>query len=393
MKHSRGEGVAGAARRRLRSAFFRFLRHVATIDDTRAIFTELLRQQAAGCVVPELAEYEDEPTPYPELGRPGQRSAATERDDVVFITARFRTGSTLLWNLFRQLPEVTAYYEPFNERRWFDREARGTRTDATHLHVENYWAEYDGLEALGQWYSLDWRFKQLYMPAHAHDPRMERYIQMLIERAPRRPVLQFNEVDLRLPWLRAHFPRARQVHLYRNPRDQWCSTLGKAQVTMRHLTLREFERIDGFYLLSWGRDLRHYFPFLNLEPDAHPYELFYQIWKLSYLFGSIHADLSFSFEELTKEPERLLSWLLTELSFRQPDIAGLVRQVSAMETGKWRRHECDDVYELIESKVDRAFGRYRDETVATGFARPPQPRKRPSTPSAGVAPATLKRTV
>ncbi|MGH9959422.1 MAG: hypothetical protein ACREBC_20235 [Pyrinomonadaceae bacterium] len=40
--------------------------------------------------------------------------------------------------------------------------------------------------------------------------------------------------------------------------------------------------MDGFYLLTWGWDLWHYFPFLTLDDESHPYELFYQIWKLSY---------------------------------------------------------------------------------------------------------------
>jgi hypothetical protein len=30
----------------------------------------------------------------------------------IFITARFRSGSTLLWNMFRRLRGYRAYYEP-----------------------------------------------------------------------------------------------------------------------------------------------------------------------------------------------------------------------------------------------------------------------------------------
>lgn len=366
-------GPIGSVRARLRAAFYRFLRHVAAIDDTRQIFSGLLAEQGVSCTVPELARYDERDSPYPELRRSPEPTPEA-RDDVVFITARFRTGSTLLWNLFRNLPGATAYYEPFNERRWFDPSTRGSRTDATHLRIDNYWAEYDGLETLDRWYSVDWRFKQLYMAAHAYEPGMERYIQALIDHAPARPVLQFNAVDLRLPWLRAHFPRARLVHLYRNPRDQWCSTLGSAPVRMRELTQRDFQPRDGFYLLSWGRDLRHYFPFLQLDPDAHPYELFYQIWKLSYLFGSIHADLSFSFEELTQKPEQVIRWLLDALSFEEADASALASLVSPVETGKWKHHECDDLYDRIESTVDRTLARYRDTLSLSLACSAPGPR-------------------
>lgn len=351
----------------MRERFFRFLRHVASIDDARVIFSELLRQQSAACAVPELAAYDGKDLPYPELRKSGH-SAASQREDVVFITARFRTGSTLLWNLFRHLPAVTAYYEPFNERRWFDPRTRGTHTDGTHLEVDDYWSEYDGLEILDAWYSVDWRFSELYMSAQAYNPRMEHFIETLIDRAIGRPVLQFNEVDLRLPWLRARFPHAKILHLYRNPRDQWCSTLGKAEFDMRKLTLRQFELLDGFYLLSWGRDLQHYFPFLTLEPQAHPYELFYQIWRLSYLFGTQHADMSLSFEELTAEPERVLRWMLARLSFDQAHVPALVQLVSPMGSGRWRKQQCDDIYETIEARVDTAFNRY---CAAMQRPRPP----------------------
>jgi hypothetical protein len=35
----------------------------------------------------------------------------------VFVTGRFRSGSTLMWSLFRNVPGCTAFYEPLNERR------------------------------------------------------------------------------------------------------------------------------------------------------------------------------------------------------------------------------------------------------------------------------------
>jgi len=69
----------------------------------------------------------------------------------------------------------------------------------------------------------------------------------LIDHAPGRAVLQFNDVDLRLPWLRARFPEADILHVYRHPRDQWCSTLPRGEFDMTALQLRAFEKYDGFY--------------------------------------------------------------------------------------------------------------------------------------------------
>ena len=86
-------------------------------------------------------------TPYSDLGHPRSRQRPSDRSDVVIITGRFRSGSTLIWNLFRQAGGFTAYYEPFNQRRWFDPTTRGNHTDATHRKVANYWREYDNLEA------------------------------------------------------------------------------------------------------------------------------------------------------------------------------------------------------------------------------------------------------
>jgi hypothetical protein len=63
------------------------------------------------------------------------RSGAASRDDLVIVTARMRTGSTVLWNLFRNMTGVTAYYEPFNEKRWFLPREQKDQIDPTHRNV------------------------------------------------------------------------------------------------------------------------------------------------------------------------------------------------------------------------------------------------------------------
>src|SRR6185295_9584612 len=113
---------------------------------------------------------------------------------------------------------------------------------------------------------------------------MKRYVEILIERARGRPVLQFNRVDFRLPWLRKTFPGAKILHLYRHPRDQWCSTLMDPSAFPKERTIADFAAHDHFYLRNWARDLKYHFPFLDEQHLDHPYEMFYYVWKLSYLF-------------------------------------------------------------------------------------------------------------
>jgi hypothetical protein len=305
----------------------------------------------------EIAWTKREEQPYEDLGRiVGKVPFA--RCPGVFVSGRFRSGSTLVWNLFRHVAGVTSYYEPFNERRWFDPGIRGAGVDQTHLGVSDYWAEYDGLAELGRYFRESWKFRHLYMPASACDVLMQRYIETMIERAPGRAVLQFNEVDFRLGWLRAWFPEVPIIHIFRHPRDQWCSTLQEEARTAARCRLNEFAARDGFYLMSWARDLRHTFPFLSLEGDTFAYELYYQVWKLSYLFGQRYAELSLRFEDLIADPRSNIRRILEVAGMPEVDVEPLVPLVSPVRTGKWRECADADWFGEIEARVDATIARY-----------------------------------
>ena len=68
----------------------------------------------------------------------------------VFITARFRSGSTFLWQLFKSIQGVTCYYEPLNEAAWFLLDKTTAPLDQTHIGVDDYRAEYDTCRAAAQ---------------------------------------------------------------------------------------------------------------------------------------------------------------------------------------------------------------------------------------------------
>lgn len=293
--------------------------------------------------------------PYENLGAPDSAPPVDPSRTPVFITARFRTGSTLLWNLFRHLPGCTAYYEPFNERRWFDPASRGSHTDVSHKHVEEYWREYDGLEELGRYYKEDWIDKNLLMGPEFWAPDMRRYVEILIERAKGRPVLQFNRIDFRLPWFRHNFPNAKIVHLYRHPRNQWCSTLKDPARYPRDATAKEFRGKDGYYLWRWANDLQYHFPFLEDSLSRHAYEMFYLVWRLSYLYGITYAGYSLCFERLTSEPSSELVKLLRFLEFDESHVQSLYQLVDKPRTDQWQKYADEGWFREREVRCETAI--------------------------------------
>lgn len=336
----------------LRDCFFRFLHKALTHDAGKEAVVESLRglielPADARSALPAVA------VPYEDVGRLNGQIRPGERDDVVFITGRFRSGSTLLWNVFRQFDGCTSYYEPFNERQWFNPATRGDRVDGTHRRVSDYCREYDGLEKLSEYYREDWIRRNLFMHARSWDPAMRSYVERLVERSPGRPVLQFNRIDFRLPWFRRNFPNARIVHTYRHPRDQWCSSLMDLSCFGPESGgLKDFvSGTDKFYLRTWVNDLKYHFPFLA-DKELHPYRHFYWLWKLSYLYGARHADVSVCFEDLVREPRCELEKLFGKLGIEVEDWSAIEGIIEQPELGKWKRYAGDEWFRHHEIECE-----------------------------------------
>ena len=307
--------------------------------------------------------------PYGDIASVEPSVPTAHRDDIVFVTARFRSGSTLLWNLFRNVPDCTAYYEPFNERRWFDPAHRGGTVDTTHRAVEDYWKEFDGLAELSSFYDENWSERDFYMAADAWNPSMKRFIEIMVERASGQPVLQFNHLDFRLPWVRETFPRAKIVHLYRHPRDQWTSVLQKNDRFPPDGRMSDFAEADRFYTRRWARDLKYHFPFLDERSIEHPYELHYFLWKLSYGYGRSHGDISLSFEELTTQPERSLVTLFDVCGVSLDHVGELLPLVQPPPFGKWVQYASDDWFRRHEQRCEGVLAEFfshdRERTGST----------------------------
>lgn len=298
--------------------------------------------------------FEQPPLPERFFRQPAPGRADKGEKSPIFITARFRSGSTFLWNLFRSLPGVTAYYEPLNENRWFLKEGAGGQVDSTHLGVSDYRREYKGIADLDGMFRDSWAFRELYMDQMHYDPALYRYLVLLIEHAEGRPVLQFNRADFRLPWLKANFPRAQIIHLYRNPRETWMSLLGKGgtQVPLKG-EWRPDHYQDLFYTFEWASDLKRVFPFLDPEPDRHPYAIHYHLWRLSYSFGVHYADCTLGYEDLVEDFAGQLPRLLDQVGIREVDIERLQRMNKGRVRNRWQDYAEADWFEEIERNCER----------------------------------------
>lgn len=212
----------------------------------------------------------------------------------VFLSARFRSGSTLLWLLAKRLPRTTAYYEPLHDN--LVAHVRGaTPPMESHPGVVDYWEEYRRLpEPLESRHRNAFGVDRLLLePTDAH-PELEGYLRFLLGAAAgTQPVLQFNRTDFRLPWLRARFPEARIIHMHRDPVAQWLSMVRGVPEPER-----DDPSLDTDYELStWAYSLSEDLPFLLGPHVTHPYQRHWMMWRLSLLMGRRCSDLSLAFED------------------------------------------------------------------------------------------------
>jgi hypothetical protein len=291
-------------------------------------------------------------TPLP--ARYGGAAPAPRGDGAgaIFITARFRTGSTFLWQLFNQLDGFAAFYEPLNERHGPGRE--WDHIDQTHRGVTDYRLNFDRVGDLGHLHREAWAFDNLYMDEGDWEPDLHDYIAALASVPDVVPVLQFNRVDFRLRWLRAYFPAARIVHLYRSPREQWMSCLGREPVT-RDTTPAAFEAHDRFYLLAWARDLARVYPFLHPSVHRHPYAIHYMIWRLSHAHGIRFGDVSVAYEDLVGDVAGVMAGVLARCGYPQsPAALGRLAALSDPPAAeKWPSFAPESWFAEMEADCDR----------------------------------------
>jgi hypothetical protein len=241
---------------------------------------------------------------------------------LIFVLGRFRSGSTLVWNLLRNVPGYTAYYEPFHPH--LLHQIGSSSIAESHSRITGpYWEEYASLRDIGQYYEQRFAFRQLSMEKDARDEPMRRYLDYLIESAAGTAVaLQLNRGDFRIRWLKNEYPAASFLHVHRDARQSWISS-------RRHLEPEDFDRPthpDAYELFQWVLALSDVFPFLIEEgvPESS-YSWFYYLWRLSFLSLSRNCEFSIDYDEDLKEGGAGLLAKLTGAGLAGDDPSALAR--------------------------------------------------------------------
>jgi hypothetical protein len=245
----------------------------------------------------------------------------------IFLHGGWRCGSTYLWNKFRELPDVTAFYEPFSEKLATYTPADILRDvpsawDSRHPALaQPYAAEY--LPLIGEcgvplfWESFA---VQRYFVGR-DEPLFERdYLGLLIAHATRdssHAVLGFSRSLGRVRAIKQQF-RGFHVVLMRDPVQQWLSCrsyrirFGSAYFELCHFLILALAP-EGSLASRAARLLKLPTPphgsfkqqlksmrsrFRKLD-DELSYRVFLTVYALSYLHALPEADLIIDMEQLT----------------------------------------------------------------------------------------------
>ncbi|MGH0034628.1 MAG: sulfotransferase [Myxococcota bacterium] len=250
----------------------------------------------------------------------------------IFITGRFRSGTTVLWHVLRQLESVRAYFEPLHDN-LPDHVAAATPPDPTHVGVEDYFAEYAEARSALALHDPDFGVVRLCLAASESHPALEAYLQELARLAsPRRPVFKLVRADLRLPWLRREFPSATIVSIRRDPRENWASILQHTEVE---------RRLDpwlntGYDLTIWAANLVAHLPELGARRFESSYETAYLLWRVSAAVADRYADRVIDLDrELRAEPRKTLGDLLETAGLDAGRSEDLAAAVVAAREPRW----------------------------------------------------------
>jgi len=314
-----------------------------------------------------------------------------KKNNPVFIHSLFRTGSTYIWNKFRQHPDFYCYYEPFHQvladldyrhpEIWrHDRDC--TQTMRHPELTQNYLEEYKKLLRPNRkgvpYFQKSFSFDDFCNTDKDQNPAQEKYVAFLVSQAEeKRALLQFNRSSLRISWFKAYFPGAIHIYLVRHPGDQFHSYLDMQVLhnldiflVMDLLLTGVNRQADVFLPLAgqvplfeyhaplFDQERLFYSQVLSAYSTAEKYFIFYYIWFSACLENALYADFLLSIDRLSTEPAYRQEFNRFLDSGGVPDTDFTDARVKHYEKPVLGAAEMAAIEETVQSLV---FKRYSDE--------------------------------
>lgn len=246
----------------------------------------------------------------------------------VFLHGGWRCGSTYIWNKFRALPGVVAFYEPFNEKLakctagQIDKDTE-TTWGSRHPALEApYWAEYLPLITNAGVLRYEDRFALQRFFVSSHDELEESgYLRLLLahaQNAHSQAVLGFSRSLGRVGSIKRTFG-GNHVVLMRDPVQQWLSSRSyrlegeTSYFELCHLMILALAPADSLAgrTAKWlqlprlpagafGRQYRFIQSHFRRLEDELSYKAFIALYILAYLEALPEADLVIDMDLLSR---------------------------------------------------------------------------------------------
>jgi glycosyltransferase involved in cell wall biosynthesis len=269
----------------------------------------------------------------------------------IFITARYRTGSSYLYNLFSHCKHIDAFYEPLHENliMWIN--------SPHYREIEpnqEYFEKYKNLDQsifLSK-YHPDFLTKNFILNSQDKYPELKSYIEFLLTNNSKPKVLQFNRLDFRLGWVKFNFPEVLIVNLRRNPRDVYCSYL-KSLVKLRQKGLK-INKISNLFNLELYIDLLDENRIIDYKQKSmlNDYQKIYLLNQLSNFWADHYADVIISYENLVKNTETILEDILSKIDNESIQLPGKLISPYHSSINLWSQYQTNEWFEECETFVD-----------------------------------------
>lgn len=225
------------------------------------------------------------------------------------VTGFFRTGSTFVFDVLRQIENVKVLYEPYHpEIVDYVRETQKGNHGADknflgHSISENYFNEYIDIDSEEMESIFALKNREVNHPvlnSVSHHNELYNYLKFLIEYGSSNgevPILQANRLNYCLDWLKVNFKEYPTILIIRQPYDIYLSLKKIAAKQDIDLTIHSPE-INFWNVNEIVNSLRLRYPFINEMPNEFYYRLCFVVVWIN-LIESKKADFVLYYESLS----------------------------------------------------------------------------------------------